>query len=473
VILNNKNKSNQMGLEVDKKEDYYFSITDLLNAFYKRKVIFIVLFVIYAIGYAIFIASLPTYYKVGLSIDLKTDDAWRDNSYIFENQIFTFFDPEEITEGLVTNLILELVDNSDLNESFSEKIQFDSENKIFFTTTSQPDPSIENLKSYIELLSKKIAINLESEFFDEIEKLTVPYQDTINSTRYILKSQNEDRIIFLEEALEIANELGIIYPVMNYANGDSPLFTLGTEYLLAEIVILKKRKNDLPFIFLEGESVYDISRNLENINNVDPTIVDSLSPSELLDRRLKIRSLEINLQSYTNHAKQVRLARIDMLEEAYEFAKALGINKPMKTEQIPQPIFFSEDSFGSYLNEEMTVFFPLELNHKLFKNDALMGSKHLMALINVLKNRKNHDKFSKTIMYAKDQLFYFEELSSKLEDISFVAFNLNKEYLLKSKIPVNHMHYLVRSISIPFIISLLSILLIIIIKNDLRRNDEY
>ena len=473
MILNNKNKSNKMGLEVDKKEDYYFSITDLLNAFYKRKVIFIVLFITYAIGYTIFIVSLPTYYKVGLSIDLRSTDAWRDISYNFENEILNFFDRELITETVVNNLIIELVDNSDLNESFPEEIQFDLENNIFFTITTQPDASIENIKSYIDLLSKKITINLETDFFDEIDELIGPYKDTIKSTRYLLKTQKEARITLLEEALEIANELGIVYPVMNYANGDSPLFTLGTEYLLTEIVVLKNRKNDKPFIFLEGDSVYEISRNLKNIKNLDSSIVDSLSPSDSLDRRLKIRLLETQLQSYVNHAKEIRLARIAILEEAYEFAKALGINKPMRTEQIPQPILFSEDSWGSYLNDEMRVFFPSAINSKLFKNEALMGSKHLSALINVLKNRENNDRFSKTILYAKDQLFYFEKFLLKIEGASFVAFNLNKEYLLNTKVPVNYLNYLVRSISIPLIISLLSILLLIIIKNDLRRNDEY
>ena len=85
---------------------------------------------------------------------------------------------------------------------------------------------------------------------------------------------------------------------------------------------------------------------------------------------------------------------------------------------------------------------------------------------------KKEVKDNKEILKDEAQLERLQNLIKKLKTKRTKIFDLDKDYQLIEKIELNYKNYVIRGICLSLIISLLTTLLVIFLKNDLRRNDE-
>ena len=70
---NEKDQLNYIDLTLNEEEGYYFSLVDLLNAFYKRKYVLFSIFSIIFIVIIGFVFTLPENYKVQLKVNIMQD----------------------------------------------------------------------------------------------------------------------------------------------------------------------------------------------------------------------------------------------------------------------------------------------------------------------------------------------------------------------------------------------------------------
>ena len=166
-------------------------------------------------------------------------------------------------EGRNPELIAEIVNR------LAQNAQQETINQLISDLMAKVSERIKEIKSEINLLLNKT----KNERLDKIERLESidslernKIQDKINTLRFSAKNKRLDRINQLMEASAIARSLGIEDPIdyklkkisnsattnsqimTDISNKSSQLYTQGYEALDAEIVSLKKRINDDPYI---------------------------------------------------------------------------------------------------------------------------------------------------------------------------------------------------------------------------------
>lgn len=116
--------------------------------------------------------------------------------------------------------------------------------------------------------------------------------DSIKSKRALSVQRRKDRLLQLQEAIEIAMKAGIKNPVKNggAANGNAPLYLLGYSALKAQEQMLLKRKNEDAFI----PHLRALQEKLSMLDDIhfDPSKVSAASidaPAFVPDHRIKPR----------------------------------------------------------------------------------------------------------------------------------------------------------------------------------------
>ena len=468
--MTNNNKEKDHNFE--NNNDHFFSLRDLLEAFYKRKIVFISVFLITLLTLSLNKYLSPSLYKVGHEIKLKDSHFWliQDYSASLPGGI-EMHSPIRIKPNAVVGKIKELIDNINLNKESIEKIHFDMfdhpHRGDLFIETTNPDEDSNNLLLLIDSIEKQVRSDLKSQEIELIEKIISEANKKNESRRLQLKLEREYSISALEEAFEVASKMDIHNPAMSFFIEDKPpIYALGTKYLSAEISILKNRKNDGLFINNLGRGIAEINSELNYFKALDEEI---LTASEKHDKERKILSLEREREQYIYHAKEIRLARIAILEEALIMAKALEIIEPQFDDDY---LINSQDLFENIKNYNNKIVKPVYSPSQISSvNDALMGTKYLAAKISTLKSRENDDPFDFNILTANLHIHYLEKYLKQLNEMDSKYFNVIKpdKYKEKYKFKKDILWFF---ITLAIIFGLLSTFISIIIKDDIPRSDN-
>ena len=466
--MTNNNKEKDHNFE--NNNDHFFSLRDLLEAFYRRKIVFISVFLITLLTLSLNKYLSPSIYKVGHEIKLNDSHFWliQDYSASLPGEI-KFHNSSRIVPEEVVGKIKELIDNINLNKAPTEKIYFDMfrhpHRGDIFIETSNPDEESNNLLLLIDSIEKQVRNNLKSQEIESIEKIISAMVEKNESRRFQLKLEREHQISVLEEAFEVASKMDFHNPVISYFIEDKPpLYGLGTKYLSAEISILKNRKNDGLFINNLGRDIAEINSELNYFKTLDEEI---LTVSDKYDRERKILSLERERDQYVYHAEEIKFARIAILEEALIMAKALEIIEPKLDNYYlidNQDIFENIKNYNSAIDKP--VYSPRQVSSV---NDALMGTEYLAAKISTLKSRENDDPFDFNILTANLQIHYLEKYLKQFNEMDTKYFNVIKPDKYKEKYKFQK-DTLWPFITLAIIFGLLSTFISIIIKDDIPRS---
>ena len=457
----------------NKSSDYYFSLLDVISVFKKRKNIFISVLIFIMLATLIYIVISPSVFKVGHKINIKENDYWRGLDFTSEyHGIKRIEQKKHINEARIVKKIEELLDRVNLNKSSGNKVYFEiigGTEGLFYITTTQPEVQRDKLFTLIKSLQDQVWIDLKSEQIEIIENSILHLVDHNDERRFKLNLEKQSRVALLKESKKISLELGINYPNINYPHNAKEIYTLGSKYISAEISALKKRKNDELFIFLPDKTAADINTELKYFLSLD---ADSLTNSEKNSRNRNILRLEREKAYYTMLSKELKLARIAMLEESLIMANALGINDPLINDNhLPKVTFTNEYSFGEDLSEiHEVIYFPSD--KPLLENAPLMGTKYLTALINNLESRENDDYFDPAILRAKLQIDFYERYLNNFNKINPKPFEINKTYKLQKKENYEKQELFFRTLTFGSIVAFLLTFLVIMFKHDLRRIDN-
>lgn len=468
--MNINNQAKDQNDEI-RDSDYYFSLQDFLSAFYKRRFVFISVFVAVISLFFIYILITPSVYIVGHEVKITNNDFWKKYDYSVEYPgSLKIHQSKQINEALVINKIKELLDNANQSKIVAEKISFemvdDRIGKIFVTTD---DPQLEgdNLHSFLESLQEKVWSELKDQQIMLTEELISGLIEQNTSRRFESEINRKSKIASLKEAHEIASKLDIKEPILSFHYEPSPVYMLGTKYLLAEISILKNRENDELFFNSFGRNAAEIKSELKYFQALDD---EKLTPSEKNEKEGKILQLELEIAHYLKRSKDIRLARIAMLEESLSIAKALGINEPLNDKiHIPQVSYSNNNGFGIDLsdNDDIVSFPSDEIQ---FDKPALMGTKYLSALISSLADRESEDNFNQHILSANLQIDYLENYLKIFKEYDPKPFEILNKF--KKKFDIKKQNQFIRGLTIGILFGLLSALIAILLKNDLRRKDD-
>ena len=144
-------------------------------------------------------------------------------------------------------------------ESFSKMIKMNDKG-IFSVSTESNDPvfAAKLVNDYVGFFDLETMLQLVSDARNSIQEQIVDIEYKIASKRQMAKQRREDQIIRFGEALFIARKLAIKDRVatntvvqnnqLNISTSNTPLYYRGFKALDAEIVFLKNRKSDDPFI---------------------------------------------------------------------------------------------------------------------------------------------------------------------------------------------------------------------------------
>ncbi len=132
----------------------------------------------------------------------------------------------------------------------------------------------EQLEEWLNGLIQYASIEVVDEELKSIESTFSAYKKVhevkVKSMREIAKQQREDRIISLEEQLEIARKLNLREIIQGEISLD---YMRGEKALLAEISILKNRKSDDAYIYGLREEQGKL-RNIELLGDFDKTKIN-------------------------------------------------------------------------------------------------------------------------------------------------------------------------------------------------------
>ena len=179
--------------------------------------------------------------------------------YFFDNKLYEFFDESNYDKSFEDNFHNQLIfklDSKITSREFREQ-QFLSVS--LFNT--DPDLAAKWLNDYIIMVDKVTSQDYADGINILIQNTKNTFKSAIISKKNIAKQITADRIIQLEEALRIAEELRIIDRSNKISNQQSvilteneniqskdPLYLAGTKALQAEISALKSRTDDESFI---------------------------------------------------------------------------------------------------------------------------------------------------------------------------------------------------------------------------------
>ena len=179
--------------------------------------------------------------------------------FFFENELYKHFKE--------TNYDKSFEENFYDNLSFTLKsgtMSREFRRQQFLTATlihTDPKLAAEWLNQYIKMVRGRTAIELADAANTAIINKRNILKGEVLSRQKLAKRTTEDRIVQLEEALQIANKLGIVEREENLASTQSisfdkdtplthgnPLYLMGTKALNAEINTLKNRTSQESFI---------------------------------------------------------------------------------------------------------------------------------------------------------------------------------------------------------------------------------
>ena len=202
--------------------------------------------------------------------------------FFFDNKIYTNFDEENLDKSFELN--------------FHEQMSFKIESKIVsrafreeqFLTVSfihtDPDQAAKWVNDYISMVNDITS----QDFVDGVNILISNTRNLVSSEitskKNLSQQVTQDRIIQLQEALEIAKSLGIVSREKSLSNqqnvilsedesiqSKNPIYLYGSDALSAEIAALKKRTNKDSFIIglrqleQEAKSLNSIKINVKSV----------------------------------------------------------------------------------------------------------------------------------------------------------------------------------------------------------------
>jgi chain length determinant protein (polysaccharide antigen chain regulator) len=211
--------------------------------------------------------------RSGLFYEVKPQDLYEElvNTLMSRSLRFRFFKENDLFQLLS-------IKNANLSESvlfeqkFSKKLNLTGITKdigqrdyVTITLVGENPKQIKIwLSDFVELADKTTITNQNKYFAAKVKMVKENISKRIESLRTIGKAHRLDRIASLEEAVAVAEKLGlsdgaderpIVYKhsnrngrKMSFTLQEKPLFFRGTKTLKAEIDILKQRKNDDAFI---------------------------------------------------------------------------------------------------------------------------------------------------------------------------------------------------------------------------------
>tara|TARA_B100000427_G_scaffold305818_1_gene292080 strand:- start:22 stop:1068 length:1047 start_codon:yes stop_codon:yes gene_type:complete len=203
--------------------------------------------------------------------------------FFFDNKIYKYFDEDNLNKSFELNFHNQMnfkIESKTVSRAFREE-QFLT---ISFIHTD-PDQAAKWVNDYISMVNDITS----QDFVDGVNILIANTRNTIfseiSSKKNLSQQVTQDRIIQLEEALQIANTLGIVSRENSLSNQQnvilsedeniqtkSPIYLYGSDALSAEIAALKKRTNIDSFIVglrqleQEAKSLDSIKVDVKNVN---------------------------------------------------------------------------------------------------------------------------------------------------------------------------------------------------------------
>ena len=169
-----------------------------------------------------------------------------------------FIDEEGLMDILAPNRTPETRD-IEILEGFSKMMKIESK-EVFSVSMESDDPEFaaKLVNDYVSFFDLETVRHLVSDAKNSIQEQIVDIEYKIASKRQMAKQRREDQILRFGEALIIARKLAIKDRVdtntvvqnnqLNISTSSTPLYYRGFKALDAEIVFLKNRKSDDPFI---------------------------------------------------------------------------------------------------------------------------------------------------------------------------------------------------------------------------------
>ncbi len=208
--------------------------------------------------------------------------------YFFDNKLYDTFDEKDYEKSFTENF------HKNLNFIIESKITSRDFREQQFLTVSfihnNPTQAAEWLNNYIKMVSKITARDFVDGINILIKNTKKTFESEITSKKNLALKITQDRIIQLEEALDIAMKLNIIDRDVGSSNQQSvvisedesvhlrsPIYLYGVNALKAEISALKNRKNKDSFINglrqLE-QKVKSLESIRVNVSDVKATQID-------------------------------------------------------------------------------------------------------------------------------------------------------------------------------------------------------
>jgi chain length determinant protein (polysaccharide antigen chain regulator) len=287
----------------------------------QRKAIFLVVTVCVCVGLAYALLAKPVYKAEAFLLPPSQKDIQTLNIGGASGEDGKRIDGISYTPDLVYELLIrELKSRSNRRRFFDEndianKLSYDAQNSgnldVFFEKSFNQKMKVNigrgKVTEFVSLtLESGNAVNaarwlndyiafavqtVSKRLVDDVKfKITVhkeELKDTISGKMALAEKRKLDRILVLEEAAMIAGQLNTDERVANYSGnyGEAevnpqsiPLYMMGVSALTAQISVLKKRKDDTPFI-AGLRDLQEQLAGLEHINidvsKVNPVFVDS------------------------------------------------------------------------------------------------------------------------------------------------------------------------------------------------------
>jgi len=269
-------------------EDDTIDLYELWITIWNRKWFIIVLTVVAALGSIVYTLQLQRIYKVealllppkakdvqlldvigiiernrenkptGISVSDAVFGKFKKNlnslnlhkKFILENGLLELLAPDRTIETR----------NEDIYIGFAEKIRLEEKRGITYLSMELPDAELGTkwINDLIEFFDKETVDILVEELKNSIANKVSDVEYIIASKREMAKKRREDLIIQYEEAASIAQKLGVMDRVdstnivqnnqLNITTSNIPLYFRGFKALTTEILILKSRESDDPFI---------------------------------------------------------------------------------------------------------------------------------------------------------------------------------------------------------------------------------
>ena len=202
--------------------------------------------------------------------------------FFFDNKIYTYFEEDNLNKSFEDNF------HNQMNFKIESKIVSRAFREEQFLTISfihtDPDQAAKWVNDYISMVNDITS----QDFVDGVNISIANTRNTIfseiTSKKNLSQQVTEDRIIQLQEALQIAESLGITNRENNLSNqqnvilsedesiqSKNPIYLYGSDALSAEISALKKRTNKDSFIVglrqleQKAQSLDSIKVNVKNV----------------------------------------------------------------------------------------------------------------------------------------------------------------------------------------------------------------